>query len=70
MVQVKRKRLSKRHGEGDPDRENVRGRETVGMKGDQTETVERDTMLKMDREGSGESLAHRIGGQLRKAGNR
>lgn len=40
------------------------------MKGDQTETVERATMLKMDREGSGESLAHRIGGQLRKAGNR
>ena len=60
-------RLSKRHREGDPDRQDVRGRETVGIKGDQTDSRER--VLEMDRRGSGESLAHRIGEQLRKAGN-
>lgn len=29
------------HKEEDPDRQDVRGRETVGMKGGQTETAER-----------------------------
>ena len=35
-------RLSKRHREGDPDRQDVRGRETVGIKGDQTDSGERE----------------------------